>query len=134
MRIIIEVEGGCVTSVTAEGPVEVMLVDYDVMGLPDEDRRRFGPQESWADIRVYDADDERPALVSDAFEYVRTHGGEGQQQGYFVEFNGDCWQSVFPEEDADQSALHTSIDEALAYMTHECGIPRDAITVLGAGK
>ena len=52
------------------------------------------------------------------------------KQGYFVEHNGDCWQSVFPANEANKSQLHTTIIDALDYMVQECGIRRTQIQVL----
>lgn len=43
------------------------------------------------------------------------------KEGYYVEHNGDCWQSVFPEGESQLSQLHTSIDEAISYMVGQCG-------------
>ncbi len=54
-----------------------------------------------------------------------------EREGYYVEHNGDCWQSVFPTSYAKLSQLHTDIDDALEYMVHECGIPQEMITVKG---
>lgn len=45
-------------------------------------------------------------------------GGEG----YFVEFNDDTWQSVFPTDEAAQSSLHVGPADALEYMRGECGV------------
>jgi hypothetical protein len=53
-------------------------------------------------------------------------------EGYYVEHNGDCWQSVFPSKEARQSALHTTVDDALTYMIEECGVPSFKINVLRA--
>ena len=50
--------------------------------------------------------------------------------GYFVEHNGDCWQSVFPHEQSEKSCLHDTQIEALAYMVNECGVPLDGILIL----
>ena len=36
-------------------------------------------------------------------------------EGYFIEYNGDYWQSVFPSAEAEFSQLHTSVEDALAY-------------------
>lgn len=41
---------------------------------------------------------------------------------YGVEWNGDCWQSVFPTQQSEKSQLHTSIDDAVMYMREECGV------------
>jgi hypothetical protein len=50
-------------------------------------------------------------------------------EGYFVEYNGECWQSVFPSCYADMSSLHLTIDDALDYMTNECGVDLNLIVV-----
>lgn len=49
---------------------------------------------------------------------------------FHIEHNGDCWQSVFPEALAHLSQLHTSIEDALAYMVDECGVDQDAINII----
>lgn len=49
---------------------------------------------------------------------------------YFVEHNGDCWQSVFPASENEKSQLHPTSVEALDYMCCECGVPPDAIRVI----
>lgn len=41
---------------------------------------------------------------------------------YAIEWNGDCWQSVFPEDEAHKSALHETVENADAYMRFECGV------------
>lgn len=48
---------------------------------------------------------------------------------YFIEHNGDCWQSIFPAVEAEKSRLHTDSDDAFAYMYYICGVPADAIRV-----
>lgn len=35
--------------------------------------------------------------------------------GYYIEWNGDCWQSVFPRNELELSELHTSVEDARAY-------------------
>jgi len=35
---------------------------------------------------------------------------------YWVEHNGDCWQSVFPEEQAELSQLHETVQDAIEYI------------------
>jgi hypothetical protein len=52
------------------------------------------------------------------------------EEGYFVEHNGDCWQSVFPSAEASKSQLHMTISDALSYMHRECGVPMERIRVL----
>lgn len=51
-------------------------------------------------------------------------------EGYYIEHNGECWQSVFPSNEAGKSQLHTDPDDAFAYMHYECGIPAESIIVL----
>lgn len=52
------------------------------------------------------------------------------QEGYFVEHNGDCWQSVFPQAEANKSQLHGDVADAFAYMTLECGVDINHISVI----
>ena len=49
---------------------------------------------------------------------------------YFIEFNGEVWQSVFPAEYSDKSQLHPDADDALFYMVTECGVPADCIRIV----
>jgi hypothetical protein len=53
-------------------------------------------------------------------------------EGYFIEHNGDTWQSVFPSAESSRSQLHTSVQDALDYMVKEIGIPRDQINITDA--
>jgi hypothetical protein len=55
---------------------------------------------------------------------------DGDGQGYFVEWNGDCWQSVFPESEARKSQLHQTWKDAVACMTRECGVHGECISVV----
>lgn len=48
-------------------------------------------------------------------------------EGYYIEHNGDCWQSVFPAAEAEKSQLHPDPMDAFNYMHIECGVPADAI-------
>ena len=50
--------------------------------------------------------------------------------GYYIEHNGEFWQSVFPIEEADKSQLHTDVDDAFAYMVYECGVEPTSIEIL----
>lgn len=50
-------------------------------------------------------------------------------EGYYIEHNGEFWQSVFPSEEAHKSQCHTNINDALAYMRDECGIEPSKIMV-----
>lgn len=36
-RVVIAVEGGVVQTVCADGPVDVLIIDYDTEGVPDRD-------------------------------------------------------------------------------------------------
>lgn len=49
---------------------------------------------------------------------------------YFIEHNGECWQSIFPATESEKSELHADPDDAFAYMHYECGVPADAIRVV----
>jgi hypothetical protein len=52
------------------------------------------------------------------------------KQGYYVEFNGEFYQSVFPQSQSELSQLHTSIDDAIDYFVNECAIDRNLIVIL----
>jgi len=58
-------------------------------------------------------------------------GGVG---GYYVEFDGENWQSVFPENESQNSQLHSSKEEAIDYMVNEFGIERNNITIIDEMK
>jgi hypothetical protein len=49
---------------------------------------------------------------------------------YFIQHNGEHWQSIFPAVESDKSQLHTDADDAFAYMHYECGVPAEAIRVV----
>ena len=49
---------------------------------------------------------------------------------YFIEHNGENWQSVFPAAESAKSQVHADADDALLYMVQECGIPADKIQVV----
>lgn len=53
-----------------------------------------------------------------------------RRQGYYIEHNGEQWQSVFPEQEANKSQLHSSSDDAFGYMHFKCGVPAEAIVML----
>lgn len=53
-----------------------------------------------------------------------------KKQGYFIEFNGEFYQSVFPENEAENSQLHWELPDALKYMILECGIKEELITII----
>lgn len=50
-------------------------------------------------------------------------------EGFYLEFHGEQWQSVFPEELSEHSQLHTTLDDGLDYMVNECGVDYDSIKV-----
>jgi hypothetical protein len=45
-----------------------------------------------------------------------------EDQNYYIEFTGECYQSVFPEEESDKSQLHTTLQDAVQYVFQESGI------------
>ena len=51
------------------------------------------------------------------------------EQGYFIEHNGDCWQSVFPSWESEKSSLHVEVKDAIDYMV-ECGVKEDDIVIV----
>lgn len=51
-------------------------------------------------------------------------------QGYFIEFNGENYESVFPENESEKSQLHYDLPDALEYMILECGVKEELITVI----
>lgn len=52
------------------------------------------------------------------------------KQGHYVEHLGDCWQSVFPQSEAEKTCLHDTMSDALAYMVTGCGVELDRIVIL----
>lgn len=52
------------------------------------------------------------------------------KQGYYLEWNGEQWQSVFPSNEAHKSKLHDTMLDAFEYMYGECSI-REDITLTG---
>lgn len=48
-------------------------------------------------------------------------------EGYYVEHNGDCWQSVFPKAEAHLSQCHATVEDAVDYMVNECGKPQPTV-------
>lgn len=57
-----------------------------------------------------------------------------RKEGYYVEHNGDCWQSVFPSSEASKSQLHDTVFDAMHYMHGDCGIPITVITLLDKAR
>ena len=45
-----------------------------------------------------------------------------EQQGYFVEFTGEYFQSVFPEHESDVSQLHDTAQNAVNYIVQQTGV------------
>jgi len=39
-----------------------------------------------------------------------------KKQGYYVEHNGDCWQSIFPSREAHLSQNHVTVADAQEYI------------------
>lgn len=66
---------------------------------------------------LYDSYD----LAANISSYLNVSRDWQSQAAYFVEHNGDCWQTVFPEPEAEKSQLHPSIQEAADYFL-ELGI------------
>jgi len=55
-------------------------------------------------------------------------------EGYYVEFNGDEWQSIFPSVESNKSQLHRNIVDAVRYMNEECDIPISKINLVAPAK
>lgn len=53
-----------------------------------------------------------------------------EKQGYFIEFTGEYYQSVFPKNEADKGALHTTLEDAVDYMVLDCNINKENIIVI----
>lgn len=51
-------------------------------------------------------------------------------EGYYIEYNGEYYQSVFPSGESEKSYPHTSVKDALNYMVNECGIKREQIKII----
>ena len=45
-----------------------------------------------------------------------------KKSGYFLERNGEQWQSIFPENESHLSQLHQTIGDGINYMVEECGV------------
>lgn len=57
--------------------------------------------------------------LGDSFEIDKI---EENGEGYFVQDNGDNYQSVFHSHESELSQLHTTIKDAVDYMVNECNI------------
>jgi len=55
--------------------------------------------------------------------------GRRMKQGYYIEHDGENYRSVFPESEAENSASHTSLDDAFYYMVVDCRVSCKEITV-----
>ncbi len=64
-----------------------------------------------------------------ALETVQREALGVRAEGYFVEHNGEQWQSVFPSAEAHLSQLHVTVADAIVYMIDEQGVAAN-ITVL----
>lgn len=49
------------------------------------------------------------------------------EEHYWIEYNGEHFQSVFPSLEAEKSQLHTTMLDAYNYFTKECGIKEEDI-------
>ena len=52
------------------------------------------------------------------------------EEGYFIEFNGANYQSVFPTLEAEKSQLHSDLTDAQHYMVVECGVDKNLIKIV----
>lgn len=65
------------------------------------------------------------AMMKSAHDYISEDHVDGEdspearleKEGYFIEWNGEHYQSVFPSNEAENSELHTTLNDALYYMT-----------------
>lgn len=55
-------------------------------------------------------------LMDDEIEKIHL-----EEHKYYIEFTGEHYQSVFPENESELSQIHTTITEALDYM-FKCGV------------
>jgi len=69
------------------------------------------------------------AIYGDNKHNFKSEGSFKQKEGYFIEWNGEHFQSVFPECEAANSQIHSSIEDALLYMKEELGV-KEIITIL----
>lgn len=99
-----------------------------------EERKPLGLFYSWdakrscyiaCDNSRGDAFTEAYTTVDDCLTFLR-----GEKQGYFIEHTGDYYQSVFPENEADCSYTHTTLDDAFEYMVNTCNIEPHQIKVM----
>lgn len=52
-----------------------------------------------------------------------------RKESYFIEHNGDCWQSVFPADASHLSQLHETVQDAVEYFRERGILPQD-VTIL----
>ena len=69
------------------------------------------------------------AIYGDNKHNFKSEGSFKQEADYFIEWNGELFQSVFPSKDSHLGQLHVSIEEALIYMREELKI-KDVITIV----
>lgn len=52
------------------------------------------------------------------------------KEGYYIEWDGEYWRSVFLSSESEKASLHTTISDAIDYMANEQNIPRQSIVIL----
>jgi hypothetical protein len=52
-----------------------------------------------------------------------------KEKKYFIEYNGENWQSVFPEIESEKSNVHNNVSDAWNYMTDEVGTNKNEISI-----
>lgn len=97
--------------------------DAILEAMDDAARRIFGDSAKRNDAGASDDDLPRLFPVLDAqLDVLAARYNHKLSDGYYVEFNGDLYQSVFPAHEAVKSQLHLTTDDALSYMRNECGV------------
>ncbi len=71
VRIQIGVEGGLVTGVSSDGPVDVLILDFDIEGGADDEISTINGNECF--VRNFDADID-PEYIDDCFRQVQVGG------------------------------------------------------------
>lgn len=74
------------------------------------------------------------AMMKSAHDYILEDHVDGEdspearleKEGYFIEWNGEHFQSVFPSDEAEKSSLHPNLQEAINYMVEQ-GVERSKI-------
>ncbi len=71
VRIQIGVEGGLVTGVSSDGPVDVLILDFDIEGGTDDEISKINGSDCF--VRNFDADID-PEYIDDCFRQVQVGG------------------------------------------------------------